>query len=77
MRTKTNKQYAAYTYCDFGKPYRKDVISNHGSIDTAKRAFKRTAKIYADMWGWRCWQETNRGEIINDRVGKRSAVSGS
>jgi hypothetical protein len=68
---------AAYTYCDFGTPPRKDVMRRHGSVDKAKRAFARVAKIYADLWGWRCWQETAEGEIINDRVGKRGAVSSS
>ena len=73
----TSKQYVVHTYCDFGEPPRKDSIGRHGSVETAKRAFKRTAKIYADLWGWRCWQETIQGEIINDRAGKRGAVSSS
>jgi hypothetical protein len=73
----TPKQYTAFTYCDFGEPPRKDEIRRHGSVDTAQRAFKRVAKIYADLWGWRCWQETSDGVIINDRVGKRGAVSRS
>lgn len=72
-----NKQYAAYTYCDFGAPPRKDVIRRHGSADTAKRAFKRIAENYADLHGWRCWQETSEGEIINDKTGSRGAVSSS
>jgi len=70
-------EVAAYTYCDFGTPPRKDAIRQHGSVDTAKRAFRRVAKIYADLWGWRCWQETAEGEIINEATGNRGAVSGS
>lgn len=62
-----NKQYAAYTYCDFGDPARKEIIYNHTSVATAQRAFSRLARIYNKLHGWRCWQETTQGDIINER----------
>ena len=45
------------TYCDFGKSYRKHELSRHKNWNTAKRQFKRIARIYSGIHGWRCWQE--------------------
>ena len=45
------------TYCNFGESGRKDVLRRHKNWDTAKRQFKRIARIYSGIHGWHCWQE--------------------
>ena len=45
------------TYCDFGDPNRKEELTRHKNLDTAKRQFRRIKQIYTDIHGWDCWQE--------------------
>jgi len=69
------------TYCNFGRPDRRDVLSTHSSLDAAKKAFKRLRKIYSheshfdtDREEWRCWQVDYAGNIINDTGTTNRAV---
>ena len=55
-------KYKVATYCDFGTSGRRDVLSRHKNWDTAKRQFKRIARIYSGIHGWHCWQEENTDE---------------
>jgi len=50
-------KYKVVTCCDFGEAGRKDVIRRHKNWTTARRQYKRIARIYNKIWGWRCWQE--------------------
>jgi hypothetical protein len=66
MRTDNPTKYAAFTYCDFGDPNRRDVISSHFTVAAAQRRFRRIARIYSDLHGWRVWQENAAsGEVLN------------
>jgi len=74
IKGRKRDDYKAYTFCDFGEKGRQEVIYNHYSISSTKRAFTRLKKIYSKASGikgretWRCWQEDNRGNLINDSV---------
>lgn len=60
---KTKDDWIAQTFCDFGEPGRKDVITQHFFIETAKRGFQRVSKIYSQQ-GWHCWQEDRDGNVL-------------
>ena len=60
-------EFMAKTYCDFGDADRKDELSSHFTIETAKRQFARKAKIYNGIHKWRVWTEVlSSGQIICD-----------
>lgn len=60
-------QFVAVTLCDFGDPERRTIIRTHFSRDAADRAFKRIARIYTGIHGWRCWQEDRFSRsVFND-----------
>lgn len=61
---KTKDEWIAQTFCDFGEPGRRTVLTQHFFLETAKRGFQRTKKIYS-AHGWHCWQEDRAGNVIN------------
>ena len=60
---KKKNDWVAATYCDFGTPGRKDVITHHFSIAAAVRRYHNINKIYSQS-GWHCWQEDRAGVFL-------------
>jgi len=56
----------AKTYCDFNQLNRQDVLGNHRTLQTARRQFKRIARIYNGIHHWRVWTIASNGKIICD-----------
>ena len=56
----------AITYCDFNQVERLDIMSKHRTLQTARRQFKRIARIYHGIYGWRVWTVASNGKIICD-----------
>ena len=65
MRIK-QEQFVAFTKTDFSQAGRIDTISQHRTIETAKRQYKRIETIYGKMHGHHVWTETIDGKIICD-----------
>lgn len=63
VKGKTETDWVAQTFCDFGEPNRRDVITQHFFLETARRGFQRVVKIYTQQ-GWHCWQEDKEGNVI-------------
>ena len=59
----------AITYCDFGnygRPNRQDIQGSHRTLQAARQQFKRIARIYHGIHGWRVWTVASNGRIICD-----------
>jgi len=52
-------------YCDFGNPQKKLIIRRSYSKKSAETSWKKFYKNFSQN-KWRCWQENEKGCIIND-----------
>ena len=59
----------AQTFCSFGMWGRKDGMSKYKNLQTARRQFKRIARIYHGIHKWRVWTVASNGQIICDTGG--------
>lgn len=64
---KSKHEWVAVTLCDFGTPGRRESIRNHFTMEAAYRAFNDLCKVYGRE-GWRCWQETRDGDLVNEKI---------
>lgn len=52
-------------YCDYGNPKQKLIIRRSYSKKSAENSWKKLFKNFSKN-KWRCWQEDEKGKIIND-----------
>lgn len=71
VRGKSRHDWVALTLTDFGDPSRREVLRHHYTVEAAYRAWMGILKTYTAPYlnrgkPSRVWQETSRGEILND-----------
>lgn len=54
---KEGQVFKVRTMCDFGEPFRADVLCEHKTFASAGRQYPRIWGIYGRMYGYRVWQE--------------------
>jgi hypothetical protein len=76
QNVKADKKYTDWTaaiFCDYGKPGTKMLVRASYSKKSAANSWLKFYKAYSKN-GYRCWQETKKGKIINDSINLNKAM---
>lgn len=58
-------EWYSVIYCDYGNPEIKRIIHTSYSEGASKRVWPKYLRSFCRT-GWRCWQVTKKGKILND-----------